>query len=48
VPTAASLLVAIGCRSKVMAVIGAITGRVITTLPIGNQMDTYRIPLLER
>jgi YVTN family beta-propeller protein len=29
----------IGCRSKVMAVMNAITGRVITTLPIGDHVD---------
>jgi len=29
----------IGCRSKVMAVINADTGRVITTLPIGDHVD---------
>jgi hypothetical protein len=29
----------IGCRSKVMAVMNADTGRVITTLPIGDHVD---------
>jgi YVTN family beta-propeller protein len=29
----------IGCRSKVMAVVNADTGRVITTLPIGDHVD---------
>ena len=29
----------IGCRSKVMAVMNAITGRVITTLTIGDHVD---------
>jgi DNA-binding beta-propeller fold protein YncE len=29
----------IGCRSKVVAVMNAITGRVITTLPIGDLVD---------
>ena len=29
----------IGCRSKVMAVMNADSGRVITTLPIGDHVD---------
>lgn len=29
----------IGCRSKVMAVVNADTGQVITTLPIGDHVD---------
>jgi YVTN family beta-propeller protein len=29
----------IGCRSKAMAVMNAITGRVVTTLPIGDHVD---------
>jgi DNA-binding beta-propeller fold protein YncE len=29
----------IGCRSRVMAVMNADTGRVITTLPLGDNMD---------
>ena len=29
----------IGCRSKVMAVMNADTGKVITTLPIGTRVD---------
>jgi len=29
----------LGCRSKVMAVINADTGHVITTLPIGDHVD---------
>jgi hypothetical protein len=29
----------IGCRSKVMAVMNADTGKVITTLPIGDHVD---------
>jgi YVTN family beta-propeller protein len=29
----------LGCRSKVMAVVNADTGRVITTLPIGDHVD---------
>ena len=29
----------IGCRSKVMAVMNADTGQVITTLPIGDHVD---------
>ncbi|MGA7293039.1 MAG: hypothetical protein WBW53_21970 [Terriglobales bacterium] len=30
----------IGCRSKVMAVMNSDTGKVITTLPIGDHVDT--------
>jgi DNA-binding beta-propeller fold protein YncE len=29
----------VGCRSKVMAVMNADTGKVITTLPIGDHVD---------
>jgi len=35
----ASRRIFIGCRSKVMAVLNADTGRVITTLPIGDHVD---------
>jgi hypothetical protein len=36
----------IGCRSKVMAVMNGDTGQVITTLPIGDQVDATAFDLI--
>ena len=38
----------VGCRSKVMAVINADTGKVITTLPIGDHVDATAFDLDSR